>query len=471
MEKNRDILKNALNDLPSKKAGASGWEDISGSLDQLEAKDFLRNNLEKLPEHRAPAGAWKGIEKALPASVFSWSSSALIKWSSGILAGVVLLSGLFILLPEEEKENTETVLQEKEAVMQQKLQPEKPQALSLRKESQTKGSETSYLDKKKKNKGGNPDHDPAVGNQITIHDAVTNELSGYSPAEQPTATSVLDQESTRKQVFGMQTIGARNIQGLKMRKPSLSTPAYLSVNPEFGDYYRDKKRIDFSLAAFYSLINFQNVEVQNMEIPESVSSFGLEFMLEKQSFYLKSGLAYLSWEEKAVYDFEYRKNELVYSYNYVDSAHVDPNSGNINYFTSPRDIYDSVDHLQPDQVRYRYRVLQVPLVLGYKVFENKKLKFNVFAGVGGDFRIGGREYRPVLDRENSSIISEVNYLDYRFSVNWRILGGLSLQYRISDKWSFYVEPSYQQYLKSVYRESGLKKASYIEIKSGIMFKF
>ncbi|MDZ7742659.1 MAG: hypothetical protein U5Q03_13140 [Bacteroidota bacterium] len=77
----------------------------------------------------------------------------------------------------------------------------------------------------------------------------------------------------------------------------------------------------------------------------------------------------------------------------------------------------------------------------------------------------------MLDKENSSIISEVNYLDYRFKINWRLIGGFSLKYRLSDKWSFYLEPAYQQYLKSVYRDSGLKKASYIEIKSGIMYKF
>ncbi|MDZ7742660.1 MAG: hypothetical protein U5Q03_13145 [Bacteroidota bacterium] len=200
--------------------------------------------------------------------------------------------------------------------------------------------------------------------------------------------SVFDQRRTGKSIFSMQAIDAKNIRGINMQPSSLSGHRLLSGNPQAGDYYRNRIRVDVSLAAFYSLINFQDVQVQNMEIPESVSSFGLEFMLEKQKFSLKSGLAYLSWEEKAVYNFEYRQNELVYSYNYVDSAHIDPHSGNINYFTSPRDIYDSVDHQRPDQVKYRYRVLQLPLVLGFKMMENPKLKFSVFAGAGGDFRIG-----------------------------------------------------------------------------------
>ncbi len=101
----------------------------------------------------------------------------------------------------------------------------------------------------------------------------------------------------------------------------------------------------------------------------------------------------------------------------------------------------------------------------------ENFRISLTGGVGADLRIGGREYAPVFNKPDASVTDAVSYLNYRFKINWIIISGIGMYYKIANRFSFYIEPLYHHYLKSIYKNSGLKKVSYIELKSGIIFNF
>lgn len=481
IEKNRDILKKALNELPRRKAARSNWDKISGSLEQMEAGQFLSRNVSSLPKHKAPASAWNAIEKGIKAPWYSLASNGIIKIGTVALIAVALVFSIYVLIPDHGIENDKNAF----TTSTDNNVPEEERNIPEGTEESNEGKET--LDKKFNGEVlPEADTDQKIRTGQTEHHIqkessgkVSNEsdgsiLSGQNSLYETDSQLAKNEEvETNVRNHGLIQISPKGNKGFDINMGSNSfirerNKAGSSIS---GDDYRREHATDVYLGGFYSLINFQNVRIEEMDIPESLSSFGLELMLNKGKFFYKTGISYLSWKEKASYIIDYKQNELVYSYNYVDSAFINPISGETSYYTSPKDVYDSIDHQRPDEIKYQYKLLQIPFIIGYKIFESRHYLITLNGGMGMDIRIGGRQYTPVFNHEQSTVIGINNHLDYRFDMNYRILGGITFRYKISDRLSFYLEPSYHRYLKSVYRNASLRSVTYFEIKTGFLYKF
>ena len=481
IEKNRDILKKVLNDLPKRKAASSNWKDISGSLDHLDAKQFFSKNVSSLPKYKAPANAWQGIEKGLKSPLFSFASSRFIKIGSIAVIATALIISFVLFLPDRNK-NTENKSELSVLKSGEQTQIDNISAKEIEKEQSgdvipdkdiiEENRETEIITTNKVS--GNGSNSPIIKSGKEDSDFFNSILTDKSKRKKKSSPILRkkDQENTF-QNHKLKRIKSRNkiFPDFKFISNILIQKRKKQGKPFSWDYYKKQNAKDFYIGGYYSLINYQNVTVNEMEIPESVSTFGLEVIMEKRKFFFKTGVSYLSWKEKAKYTFNYNQNELVYSYNYVDSAFMDLASGDIEYYTTLKDVFDSVNHQLSDKTKYRYRLLQIPLIVGYKIIENQNFIISLNGGIGFDIRISGQEYLPMFNQEESQIIGTINYLDYRYKLNCRLISGVSVYYKISNKFSFYLEPSYQQYLKSVYKNTRLKNVSYFEIKSGVVYKF
>lgn len=468
-EKNRDILTRAMNELPKRNAGNSNWNNISGSLDHLEVDQFLSDNLSSLPKHKAPKGAWSKISAEIKYPWYTLHKNTALKIGSLFIIISTLTVSLFLFIPNE-KEN------EKSDINYSKKTSEIPVQSDI---TSNDGSESGQNKNKEKNAVLTKNDETDLRNNEQINtisqqnlNASRQEISQQTEQKITPSAKIFQKEN---QNYSVEIASLNSINNSLLFFDNERSPVFkenIFIRTSFDqDYYRERDNTHLALATYYSLINFQNVQVENMEIPESVSSFGIEMMIEKPKLFFKTGLSYLSWEEKARYDFEYRQNEIIYSYHYVDSALVNPSSGNIDYYTTLKNVFDSVSHEKNDEISYRYRVLQIPLMLGYKILDKRNIMITLNGGIGADLSIGGREYVPLLNESQARVTRVVNYLDYRFKVNWRIMGGVGMYYNFSDRLSFYLEPLYHHYMKSIYRNSGLKKVSYIEFKTGLVFKF
>ena len=92
IEKNRNILSDAINQMPVRKPKASGWNAVSGGLDQLNMEALLSSGASKLPRHKAPAGAWSKIAAGLPPTTTPFFSTLIGK----LFLGSLIAGGLVI---------------------------------------------------------------------------------------------------------------------------------------------------------------------------------------------------------------------------------------------------------------------------------------------------------------------------------------------------------------------------------------
>ena len=91
IEKNRNILSNALKDMPVRSPKATNWDHISNDLDQIETSAFISETKSKLPKHKAPEDAWANIASGLasPASSFFNSLTGRLITASVLLGGII----------------------------------------------------------------------------------------------------------------------------------------------------------------------------------------------------------------------------------------------------------------------------------------------------------------------------------------------------------------------------------------------
>jgi len=458
IEKNRDILSDAISKMPVRKPKASGWIDVSSGLDQIDAGVFISNNASKLPEYKAPTNAWNKIAAGLPSAPAPFFTTLFGK----LLAGTLIIGGIIIsyLLFTVSEGSSETFLSDKASFPLKNEEISAPQQ-----QKDTELSTTTPLQSVKDQTDvitpENVEIENIVPEVMMVSTAIppppviisptppveTNDIKILTPIE----TGLLDSDGPQKILLNTEVI----------------TPK----KPEDVDYVKDMTRAEFTAGVFYAFKRFQIIEEEGMDIPQNQSSFGLEVSYKKDKWFFKTGLAYVGWEEKGDYTFDYDQNQLVYQYDYVDSTYINPNNGFVNYFTTENFVYDSVSSQQQDQASYKYQMLQIPLMVGYSLFERRNFSIGVLGGVGFDIRISGKQFVPAFSQDESTITEINNSLKYRTTNNWRLMGGLEFGYIFARNWELYAEPTYQWYMKPLYSPDNAKGIGLFNIKLGLRHLF
>jgi hypothetical protein len=99
-----------------------------------------------------------------------------------------------------------------------------------------------------------------------------------------------------------------------------------------------------------------------------------------------------------------------------------------------------------DRTRNRYTYLQVPVLLGYRLFESNSVSLTFQIGPAVSFLIGSHLSEPVINYPNARIIKVENNTPERVTANWQIWTNLNLEIRMNRKTSFYFEPSFKYFL-------------------------
>ena len=126
------------------------------------------------------------------------------------------------------------------------------------------------------------------------------------------------------------------------------------------------------------------------------------------------------------------------------------------YYTETVEVFDTIDHYSVTETHSNYTYLEVPVMLGYS-FDLGKVSFFAKAGPAVSFLVGSK--MPVQSPEEGARIVNVDYqVPARSQVNWQLMLGAGIDYQLSDKMSFSLEPTYRYALKSEYNLSGNEKA-------------
>jgi hypothetical protein len=171
---------------------------------------------------------------------------------------------------------------------------------------------------------------------------------------------------------------------------------------------------------------------------------GVTYHAGKFSVQTGLGLGYVF--DRGNYRVNYKSKDSIGYFTSIISFTV--TSGNIIvYTTKDIPVYDSLQHVADDRAVSRYTYLQIPLLLGYELFETNHFSLGIKAGPSVSFLIGTKEAAPYIDYPNARMIRIENNTLSRVKMNWEIQAALDLEYRLVKNFSMYAQPYYKHYFK------------------------
>jgi len=191
-------------------------------------------------------------------------------------------------------------------------------------------------------------------------------------------------------------------------------------------------------------------------------------------FSVRTGIGLGYTYDEGNYKVQYRSNDSVSYYTEVIGYYPDPvNQGRIIYITKNHAIYDSVTHMTDDRTRNRYTYLQIPLLLGYNVFETRNFSLGIEAGPAVSFLISEKKAQPVIDIPNGRLIALQDYSPTRQPTNWQLWVRLSLEYQFTKNWGMFINPYYKYFITSPTQsaEGGNRNTQAFGIDLGIQYMF
>jgi hypothetical protein len=197
---------------------------------------------------------------------------------------------------------------------------------------------------------------------------------------------------------------------------------------------------------------------------------GVTYHISRFSVATGFDLGYVYDEGK--YKVEYKSRDSVGYFNGVTSFIIGSNN-EIIYNTQAVNVYDSLQHLSDYRTKNRYSYLQIPLLLGYRIFESGWASITFQAGPSVSFLLGTRKSDPVIEYRNARIIRVDDNTPERIHVNWQIWANLYFEMRMNKLVSIYLQPSFKYYLKPmVFQENVTYKAPWtIGLGVGLQFNF
>jgi hypothetical protein len=239
----------------------------------------------------------------------------------------------------------------------------------------------------------------------------------------------------------------------KLKPHSIYEIAFLDVRPvekpiSVEEYIRQRKKLHTytGIGVKPAMVYYPNTADQFTY--SAGACFGMVF----NKFYVETGIAYQEMKERGVYKFNYRSNDSIGFYNKVVSFEVDPsNPDNITFKTSKTTVYDSIDHYNVQSPLFKYSYLNVPLKVGYRLWERKKLTLGIETGVILSKLISSDIPEPIfsLSGENT-LISIEDKTPVRVDLNLQLAVALRFNYRFTKAISISAQPEFTKYLNSIY---------------------
>jgi hypothetical protein len=192
---------------------------------------------------------------------------------------------------------------------------------------------------------------------------------------------------------------------------------------------------------------------------KNVSNFGAEGTFHFGRYSIRTGVG-LSIT-KGSNEMLVQTNPYLGSYKSLDSIIFNWDLKHYNlvptYYTSGKEVFDTVVNYNYSYYQKRYTYLQIPLVLGYDFFQKDWFTLGARAGVEMSLLLKTEVLTATYDPGKDRIITINNVTPDRIQLNWQALAGINAAFRISRLFSIEAEPEVRYYFNSVYEPSDITK--------------
>ncbi len=244
--------------------------------------------------------------------------------------------------------------------------------------------------------------------------------------------------------------------------------------PNFNSQYCDFNRID------KSIIIGPGIEYQyflNNSIPKNTSMLywmggDIRVRFIRERFSVETGIGISLSKDKAKYTYNYLTNELIDTYEYVDSVHFDPITGTTEYFTTTVDVYDSIPHEDVSYNNKQYTYFNIPLILSYDIIRTNEYSINLSLGAVYYSEIKLNSYQPTIYHENSRITSIGSNNVNRNKHFFNTMLGARFDWKPNRKITISVNPFLNYYINQIYiNNKEAKNPISIGGRIGLYYKF
>lgn len=269
----------------------------------------------------------------------------------------------------------------------------------------------------------------------------------------------------------------------KHKKAKNNTPVNLNNTPRTGRWnaglvqalkagelsYADAQKYNLSPRDVRKLTGFQDYETHS----RAAWSIGLYFNPEMSSckdqsigntvsynasllpqisfshFFMQSGINMRFTHDNGDYGVNY--NRYLGTYEHVDYMTFDTVNNVVipTYYTHTVDVWDTVNHYKVFDTKANYTYLEIPVLFGYRYSFGK---FSIFAKAGpsASFLIYKERATADVPEEGAKIINENYQVPVRNTINWQLMMGAGFDYKLAEKISFSLEPTFRYSIKPEY---------------------
>ncbi|MFO7614780.1 MAG: outer membrane beta-barrel protein [Bacteroidales bacterium] len=237
----------------------------------------------------------------------------------------------------------------------------------------------------------------------------------------------------------------------------------------FRDYARNN-RASWSLGLYFhpEVTSYKENELEN------TISYGLSILpqVNLNRFFIQSGFNLRSTYDKGDYAIDY--NKFLGSYEHVYLITFDSTENGIipTYHTETTAVYDTIDHYSISETRVNYTYLEIPVLFGYR-HSFGKISLFAKAGPAASFMIVKQLPEAIDPEENARIINVDYQVPVRSTINWQLQVGAGLEYQLSDRLGFSLEPTFRFALDPEYdlpANAGAKSITY-GVRAGLKYNF
>lgn len=446
-EINRHILDKSIAELKNHQAPSEVWDSIEFALVDLP--------LTELPSHKAPSRVWPEIESSMRTSIsFKTKRNSLV-------ALLLLVSGIMIVQInlKDNKDLTSNnrnvtsgfnhLANDNSTII---VPPIDSNDIVLSESEETVNTDIKAIESV-----------PVKDIAKTEYRSEVQGDEGFDikESEDPAKNISLKSFPSKERVHFLSVSGNNEI--IDLERPSLLVP-----KTDYCNFNRVDKSIHIGANIGYQVFvgEFQPAETQLQYwfVGDIKSRF------TRNRFWLETGIGVSYSVDKSNFGYAYNKNELIDTYEYVDSVHYDPVTGITEYFTTTVEVWDSIEYTSSANLNQKYTYAYVPLKFGYVLLNNRNFCLDIAIGGNYYFEVSSKTEFPSIQHENSTITHIDNVTTQRNTQFYNLEGGIGINWKANEHIFLRFEPNVNYYPGNIYENIDNQSLS-MNIKAGIYFKF
>lgn len=306
---------------------------------------------------------------------------------------------------------------------------------------------------------------------------VTLQDPGSAPVEMSSRpitypSSAADEAKRMVVKVSMMTGMKADLQGSILLSPPFTAPTEKEIGMPIYKGLRDEYARKYELSAGMNAMPTMIFYDPN---PNNTGwSAAVEADYDRSRFHVYAGAGVSRLKDKGSWEIRYESYDSVGYYMNISSFRVNPESpGEVIFEMTEETVYDSVPHIVVTEEVNRYTYLDIPVGIGFTVFENRRFGLTVKTGVTFSWLTGRDEPTADLSITGADDIYIQRLVPERTNTAWRFSAGLEASCLLTGRWSIYMQPTYEQYLNPVYSSGNDYQSSrpyFIGLKAGARFR-